>query len=94
MRILCILGRHKWRVDNSDPERPFEICDRCGHYRNDVQVHWTDLTAEANMRPMDPGAAWRRDVIGGYHSSASVVGAAVVPARCAAIAVPWALLPL
>ena len=41
-------------MDNTDPERPFEVCDRCGHYRNDV--HWTDLTAEANMRPMDPSA--------------------------------------
>ena len=55
MKVLCILGRHKWRVDNSDPERPFEVCDRCGHYRNDVHVHWTDLTAEANTRPMDQG---------------------------------------
>lgn len=54
MKVLCILGRHKWRVDNSDPERSFEVCDRCGHYRNDVHVHWTDLTAEANMRPMNP----------------------------------------
>ena len=52
MKVPCLLGRHKWRVDDSDPERPFEVCDRCGHDRNDVHVHWTDLTAEANMRPM------------------------------------------
>ena len=40
MKVLCLLGRHKWRVDNSDPVRPFEVCDRCGHYRNDVHVDW------------------------------------------------------
>ena len=56
MKVLCILGGHKWRVDTSDPERPFAVCDRCGHYGNDVHVRWIDLTAEANMRPMDPGA--------------------------------------
>ena len=50
MKVLCLLRRHKWRVDNSDPERPFEVCDRCGHYRNDG--HWTDQTAQANVRPM------------------------------------------
>ena len=54
MKVLCLLGRHKWRVDNSDPEQPFEVCDRCGHYRNDDS--WTDLTAQANMRPMDPSS--------------------------------------
>src|SRR5215204_4838349 len=57
MRVLCLLGRHKWRVDNSDPERPFEVCDRCGHYRSG-DVSWSVPTAQANMRPMDhhPGA--------------------------------------
>lgn len=55
MKVLCILGRHKWRVDNSDPEQPFQVCDRCGHYRNDEHMRWTDLTAEAPMRPMNPG---------------------------------------
>ena len=54
MKVLCLFGRHKWRVDNSDPEQPVEVCDRCGHYRNDVS--WSDLTAEANMRPMDPSS--------------------------------------
>jgi Prophage protein (DUF1660) len=54
MKVLCLLGRHKWRVDKSDPERPFEVCDRCGHYRNDDS--WTDSTAAADMRPMDGGA--------------------------------------
>jgi hypothetical protein len=60
MKVLCLLGRHKWRVDNSDPEQPFEVCDRCGHYRNDDS--WTDRTAAADpspkwdrMRPMDGG---------------------------------------
>jgi hypothetical protein len=48
MKVLCLLGRHKWRVDNSDPEQPFQVCDRCGHYRNDDS--WTDLTGDANMR--------------------------------------------
>ena len=55
MKVLCILGRHKWRVDNSDPERPFEVCDRCGHYRSG-DVFWTVPTAQANKRPMDPRA--------------------------------------
>ncbi len=50
MKVLCLLGRHKWRLDNSDPKRPFVVCDRCGHYRNDDS--WTDLTDAANMRPM------------------------------------------
>lgn len=63
MKVLCILGRHKWRVDNSDPERPFEVCARCSHYRNDV--HWTDLTAEANMRPMNPEGAGGGGMTGG-----------------------------
>jgi hypothetical protein len=54
MKVRCLLGRHKWRVDTTDPEHPFEVCDRCGHYRSDSS--WTDLTAEANMRPMDPSA--------------------------------------
>ena len=53
MKILCFLRRHKWRVDNSDPEQPFEVCDRCGHYRNDDS--WTDMTAAANMRPFPAG---------------------------------------
>jgi len=60
MKVLCLLGRHKWRVDNSDPEQPFEVCDRCGHYRNDDS--WTDRTGAADpspkwdrMRPMDGG---------------------------------------
>ena len=59
MKVLCLLGRHKWRMDNSDPEQPFEVCDRCGHYRNDDS--WTDLTGAANMRPMGggAGAGWR-----------------------------------
>ena len=55
MKVLCILGRHKWRVDNSDPERPFEVCDRCGHYRSG-DVSWTVPTEQANKRPMDPRA--------------------------------------
>ena len=55
MKVLCLLGRHKWRVDNSDPERPFEVCDRCGHYRSG-DVSWTVPTEQTNMRPMDPGA--------------------------------------
>ena len=54
MKVLCLLGRHKWRVDNSDPEQPFEVCDRCGHYRNDDS--WTDRTGAANVRPMGGGA--------------------------------------
>ena len=49
MKVLCILRRHKWRVDNTDPERPYEVCDRCGHYRTDG----TDPTAEANKRHWD-----------------------------------------
>ena len=52
MRVLCILGRHKWRVDNSDPERPFEICDRCGHYRNDV--HWVQWGTRTGYRSVWP----------------------------------------
>jgi hypothetical protein len=48
MKVLCLLRRHKWRVDNSDPKQPFEVCDRCGHYRNDDS--FTDLTGGANMR--------------------------------------------
>jgi hypothetical protein len=52
MKVRCLLGRHKWQVDNSDPEQPVEVCARCGHYRNDDS--WTDLTGAANMRPMDP----------------------------------------
>ena len=54
MKVLCLLGRHKWRVDNSDPKQPFEVCDRCGHYRNDDS--WTDLTGDANMRGPGPFA--------------------------------------
>jgi hypothetical protein len=49
MKVLCRLGRHKWRLDSSDPKRPVEVCDRCGHYRNDDS--WTDLTAASNMPP-------------------------------------------
>jgi hypothetical protein len=41
-------------MDNGDPERPFEVCHRCGHYRNDDSI--TDLTAEANVHPMDPSS--------------------------------------
>jgi len=66
MKVLCLLGRHKWRVDNSDPKQPFEVCDRCGHYRNDdswtrqtgqstTGTPWTDRTGATDMRPMDPG---------------------------------------
>ena len=60
MRILCILGRHKWRVDNSDPERPFEVCDRCGHYRNDV-----DWAADERGNP-GTGYPFGRAHGGGY----------------------------
>jgi len=35
MKPHCLPGRHKWRVDNSDPERPVMVCEHCGHYRND-----------------------------------------------------------
>ena len=69
MKVLCLLGRHKWRMDKSDPEHPFQVCDRCGHYRSDVS--WTDLTNEANMRPMDPSSGGSG---GGFEG----------PARCCA----------
>jgi hypothetical protein len=52
VKVLCLLGRHKWRMDRSDPEQPFEVCDRCGHYRNDI----TDSTAAETMRPIDPSS--------------------------------------
>lgn len=52
MKVRYLLGRHKRRADYSDPEQPFEVCDRCGHYRNDDS--WTDLTGAAKMRPLDP----------------------------------------
>ena len=66
MKVRCLLGRHKWQVDSSDPEQPVEVCARCGHYRNDDS--WTDLTGAANMRPMDPRGG------GGYPVDPSAFG--------------------
>ena len=40
MNVLCLIGRHKWRVEN-DGEDQYEKCMRCGHYRNDVS--WRDV---------------------------------------------------
>ena len=49
MNVLCLVRRHRWRVEDNGGEQPYEVCVRCGHYRNDVK--WTDLTREANLRP-------------------------------------------
>ena len=61
VKVLCLLGRHKWHVDNSDPEHPFEVCDRCGHYWS--HVSWTDFTIEANMHPVDPSSGTAVEIL-------------------------------
>ena len=52
MKVPCLPGRHRWRVDNSDPERPVLVCDRCGHYRDDVS--WTDVSQRLGRFRVDP----------------------------------------
>ncbi len=68
MKVLCILGRHRWRVDNSDPERPFEVCDRCGHYRNDDSSTSTYPGAGAD------GPGYRPPYMGGGGGDAGGMG--------------------
>jgi hypothetical protein len=27
--LLCVIGRHDWRVEHDKEGRPYEICGRC-----------------------------------------------------------------
>jgi len=42
MNALCLLLRHRWRIEDVDGES-YEVCARCHHYRNDVD--WRDINA-------------------------------------------------
>ena len=53
MKLLCLIGHHKWRVEN-DGEDQYEKCLRCLHYRNDGS--WRDVMGGRNMaRPVWQG---------------------------------------
>ena len=49
MNALCLLLRHRWRVEDIDGES-YEVCVRCRHYRNDV--HWRDINAGKPRTPL------------------------------------------
>jgi hypothetical protein len=56
MNLLCRVGRHMWRTEH-DGEQSYDKCTRCGHYRN--RARWTDMTADANMPPVDPQGTYQ-----------------------------------
>ena len=64
MNVLCLIRRHKWRVE-TDGDDQYEKGESCGHYRNDAS--WLDVGAGGNMaRPVgqDPGGASGMDASG------------------------------
>jgi hypothetical protein len=52
MNVLCLIRRHKWRVE-TDGEDHYEKCMRCGPYRNDVS--WRDVNFGGAGRPTGQG---------------------------------------
>lgn len=46
MNALCLVLRHKWRVEDING-KPYEVCARCHHYRNDAD--WRDVNGKPGM---------------------------------------------
>ena len=51
MNVLCLIRRHKWRVETNGEDQ-YEKCMRCGHYKNDVS--WRDVTFGGAGFPTGP----------------------------------------
>ena len=51
-RLICLVRGHQWRADYSNPDKPVEVCGRCGNHRKIPSR--TDFPTRENIHPNNP----------------------------------------
>lgn len=60
--VLCGLLRHRWRAETGETGDSYEICSRCGRYRN--RVSWTHVREDHSTPKWHPPSDFSGGVSG------------------------------